>query len=167
MHDDTVTRKSRKQLPRYDFIVRVSECSRQLFSYLQTYLQTQVHTYDTKVTYPVIFLFTSSHFCNIFILFHFPQFKFPFFPFSSLLVCLFLSLSVSFCTLIVLQVLQRLYLTMRAESSLGNSIPVTTRHLESLIRLSQARARLDLRQVCLSLCPSVCLCVCVCVCMCV
>jgi hypothetical protein len=45
------------------------------------------------------------------------------------------------------QVLQRLYLTMRAQSSLGNSIPVTTRHLESLIRLSQARARLDLREV--------------------
>lgn len=38
------------------------------------------------------------------------------------------------------QVLQRLYLTMRAQSALGTSIPVTTRHLESLIRLSQARA---------------------------
>lgn len=36
---------------------------------------------------------------------------------------------------------------MRAQSSLGNSIPVTTRHLESLIRLSQARARLELREV--------------------
>jgi DNA helicase MCM8 len=44
------------------------------------------------------------------------------------------------------KVLQRLYLTMRAQSSLGNSIPVTTRHLESLIRLSQARARLELRE---------------------
>lgn len=44
------------------------------------------------------------------------------------------------------KVLQRLYLTMRAEASAGQSIPVTTRHLESLIRLSQARARIDLRE---------------------
>jgi DNA helicase MCM8 len=43
------------------------------------------------------------------------------------------------------KVLQKLYLSMRSQSSLGNSIPVTTRHLESLIRLSQARARLELR----------------------
>ena len=41
--------------------------------------------------------------------------------------------------------LQKLYLTMRSQAKLGNSIPVTTRHLESLIRLSQARARMDLR----------------------
>ena len=34
---------------------------------------------------------------------------------------------------------QRFYLTMRAESALGSTVPVTTRHLESLIRLSQAR----------------------------
>jgi DNA helicase MCM8 len=32
------------------------------------------------------------------------------------------------------KILQRLYLTMRSQSTLGNSIPVTTRHLESLIR---------------------------------
>jgi DNA helicase MCM8 len=44
------------------------------------------------------------------------------------------------------KVLQRLYLTMRSEASSGQSIPVTTRHLESLIRLSQARARVDLRE---------------------
>ena len=44
------------------------------------------------------------------------------------------------------KVLQRLYLTMRAQSALGTSIPVTTRHLESLIRLSQARARMELRE---------------------
>ncbi len=43
------------------------------------------------------------------------------------------------------KVLQRLYLTMRSEASLGTSMPVTTRHLESLIRLSQARARIELR----------------------
>ena len=51
---------------------------------------------------------------------------------------------------------------MRAQSSLGKSIPVTTRHLESLIRLSQARARLELRQVCMCFC--VCMYVCMCVC---
>ena len=44
------------------------------------------------------------------------------------------------------KVLQRLYLTMRAEASQGQSIPITTRHLESLIRLAQARARMDLRE---------------------
>ena len=44
------------------------------------------------------------------------------------------------------KVLQRLYLTMRAQASAGQSIPVTTRHLESLIRLAQARARIDLRE---------------------
>jgi DNA helicase MCM8 len=44
------------------------------------------------------------------------------------------------------KVLQRLYLTMRSEATAGQSIPVTTRHLESLIRLSQARARVDLRE---------------------
>ena len=45
------------------------------------------------------------------------------------------------------KVLQKHYLTMRSNhSSSGNdSIPVTTRHLESLIRLSQARARIELR----------------------
>lgn len=43
-------------------------------------------------------------------------------------------------------VLQRLYLTMRSQASLGKSIPVTTRNLESLIRLGQARARAELRE---------------------
>ena len=43
--------------------------------------------------------------------------------------------------------LQKLYLTMRSQAKLGNSIPVTTRHLESLIRLSQARARMELRDI--------------------
>jgi DNA helicase MCM8 len=43
------------------------------------------------------------------------------------------------------KVLQQLYLTMRAQAALGHSIPVTTRHLESLIRLAQARSRLELR----------------------
>lgn len=44
------------------------------------------------------------------------------------------------------KVLQRLYLNMRVLASAGQSIPVTTRHLESLIRLAQARARIDLRE---------------------
>ena len=34
---------------------------------------------------------------------------------------------------------------MRSQASLGHSIPVTTRHLESLIRLASARAKLALR----------------------
>lgn len=44
------------------------------------------------------------------------------------------------------KVLQKMYLTMRAGSTSGQTLPVTTRHLESLIRLSQARARVDLRE---------------------
>ena len=45
------------------------------------------------------------------------------------------------------RVLQQLYLNMRAQSAAApsQSMPVTTRHLESLIRLAQARARIDLR----------------------
>jgi DNA helicase MCM8 len=35
---------------------------------------------------------------------------------------------------------------MRSQASLGKSIPVTTRNLESLIRLGQARARAELRE---------------------
>ena len=64
-----------------------------------------------------------------------------------------------------MQVLQRQYLAMRSQSYLtqpsgaggskgGGSIPVTTRNLESLIRLSQARAKMELRDY-----------VCICVCM--
>jgi DNA helicase MCM8 len=46
------------------------------------------------------------------------------------------------------KVLQRHYLRMRAEANVGgDGLPVTTRHLESLIRLAQARARLELREV--------------------
>lgn len=44
------------------------------------------------------------------------------------------------------KILQKLYLTLRAQAKLGQTIPVTTRHLESLIRLSQARAKLELRE---------------------
>jgi hypothetical protein len=44
------------------------------------------------------------------------------------------------------KVLQRHYLLLRAQSSSGNSLPITTRNLESLIRLAQARARIELRE---------------------
>ena len=52
------------------------------------------------------------------------------------------------------QVLQRQYLAMRSQSYFtqpssakgGGSIPVTTRNLESLIRLAQARAKMELRE---------------------
>jgi DNA helicase MCM8 len=43
------------------------------------------------------------------------------------------------------KILQKHYLTMRVDSCSGG-LPVTSRHLESLIRLSQARAKLELRQ---------------------
>jgi DNA helicase MCM8 len=54
------------------------------------------------------------------------------------------------------KILQKMYLTMRATSvfqsdssssskSGGGGLPVTTRHLESMIRLCQARARMELR----------------------
>lgn len=43
------------------------------------------------------------------------------------------------------KILQRMYLTLRSQASLGRTIPVTTRNLESLIRLAQARAKIELR----------------------
>ena len=44
------------------------------------------------------------------------------------------------------KVLQKQYLLMRSQASLGKSLPVTMRNLESLIRLAQARARVELRE---------------------
>lgn len=44
------------------------------------------------------------------------------------------------------KVLQKHYLEMRAARGGKDALPVTTRHLESLIRLAQARARVDLRE---------------------
>lgn len=46
------------------------------------------------------------------------------------------------------KILQKMYLTMRARDITArvNAFPITTRHLESLIRLAQARARIDLRE---------------------
>jgi DNA helicase MCM8 len=43
------------------------------------------------------------------------------------------------------KILQRMYLSLRSQASLGKTMPVTTRHLESLIRLAQARAKIELR----------------------
>ena len=42
-------------------------------------------------------------------------------------------------------VLQQLYLKIRDQARGGNSLPITTRHLESLVRLAQARAKIELR----------------------
>ncbi|XP_061829215.1 DNA helicase MCM8 [Nerophis lumbriciformis] len=44
------------------------------------------------------------------------------------------------------QTLQDFYLTLRSQSLSADSTPITTRQLESLIRLTEARARLDLRE---------------------
>ncbi|CAM9991380.1 unnamed protein product, partial [Discosporangium mesarthrocarpum] len=44
------------------------------------------------------------------------------------------------------RVLQKLYLAMRSEARDGRSVPVTMRQLESLVRLSQARAKVELRE---------------------
>jgi DNA replicative helicase MCM subunit Mcm2 (Cdc46/Mcm family) len=47
--------------------------------------------------------------------------------------------------MIMIQVLQKAYLKLRAESTFGVSFPVTTRVLENMIRLSEAKAKLELR----------------------
>ncbi|XP_018585143.1 DNA helicase MCM8 [Scleropages formosus] len=44
------------------------------------------------------------------------------------------------------QVLQEFYLELRKQNQSANSTPITTRQLESLIRLTEARARLELRE---------------------
>ncbi|XP_074531803.1 DNA helicase MCM8 [Halichoeres trimaculatus] len=44
------------------------------------------------------------------------------------------------------QILQDFYLSLRSQSHTADSTPITTRQLESLIRLTEARARLDLRE---------------------
>ncbi|XP_056903966.1 DNA helicase MCM8 [Takifugu flavidus] len=44
------------------------------------------------------------------------------------------------------QIIQEFYLSLRAQAHPGDSTPVTTRQLESLIRLTEARARLELRE---------------------
>ncbi|RVE63312.1 hypothetical protein OJAV_G00153850 [Oryzias javanicus] len=44
------------------------------------------------------------------------------------------------------QTLQDFYLSLRSQASSADSTPITTRQLESLIRLSEARAKLELRE---------------------
>ena len=47
-----------------------------------------------------------------------------------------------------MQVLKKFYLELRAMAVASEGgAPITTRQLESLVRLAEARARLDLRQV--------------------
>lgn len=45
------------------------------------------------------------------------------------------------------RVFQAFYLDLRATAQEGDSVPITTRQLESLVRLGQARARLELREI--------------------
>uniref|UniRef100_A0A3Q3FY03 DNA helicase MCM8 n=1 Tax=Labrus bergylta TaxID=56723 RepID=A0A3Q3FY03_9LABR len=44
------------------------------------------------------------------------------------------------------QVLQDFYLSLRSQAHSADATPITTRQLESLVRLTEARARLDLRE---------------------
>ena len=45
----------------------------------------------------------------------------------------------------IAQVLRAFYLELRAKAPAADGAPITTRQLESLIRLTEARARADLR----------------------
>jgi len=45
------------------------------------------------------------------------------------------------------QVIQNFYLELRKQHQTQDSTPITTRQLESLIRLTEARARLELREL--------------------
>lgn len=45
------------------------------------------------------------------------------------------------------QTLQEFYLSLRAQAQSADATPITTRQLESLIRLTEARARLELREM--------------------
>lgn len=44
------------------------------------------------------------------------------------------------------EVLQAFYMTLRRTHSAGDTTPITTRQLEALVRLSEARAKLELRE---------------------
>ena len=45
------------------------------------------------------------------------------------------------------EVLVRFYLSLRASHHEADGTPITTRHIESLIRMAEARAKIELRQV--------------------
>ena len=44
------------------------------------------------------------------------------------------------------EILQKFYLKLRDNDMAADGTPITARQLESLVRLAQARARLDLRE---------------------
>lgn len=44
------------------------------------------------------------------------------------------------------EILQKFYLRLRDHSTSADGTPITARQLESLVRLAEARARLDLRE---------------------
>lgn len=44
------------------------------------------------------------------------------------------------------EILQKFYLKLRDHSTSADSTPITARQLESLVRLAEARARVDLRE---------------------
>ena len=44
-------------------------------------------------------------------------------------------------------ILQECYMKIRANSRVGDTLPSTMRQLESLVRLAQARARMELREI--------------------
>lgn len=44
------------------------------------------------------------------------------------------------------EILQKFYLQLRDNSTSADGTPITARQLESLVRLAEARARLDLRE---------------------
>lgn len=44
------------------------------------------------------------------------------------------------------EILQKFYLRLRDRSTSADSTPITARQLESLVRLAEARARVDLRE---------------------
>lgn len=44
------------------------------------------------------------------------------------------------------EILQKFYLKLRDHNTSADSTPITARQLESLVRLAEARARLDLRE---------------------
>lgn len=43
-------------------------------------------------------------------------------------------------------ILQRFYLRLRDQNTSADGTPITARQLESLVRLAEARARVDLRE---------------------
>lgn len=44
------------------------------------------------------------------------------------------------------EILQKFYLQLRGHDTSGDGTPITARQLESLVRLAEARARLELRE---------------------